>query len=68
MRQFALHGGTDRRSKQRSKDRSRKGWVDGMTCNGNHAISVHADHMVPGGTGGVLSVRISGQGPDPTPC
>lgn len=46
---------------------SRKAWVQGETCNGNHAISVHADHMVPGGTGGVLGIRISGQGPDSTP-
>ena len=42
-------------------------WEEGATCNGDHAISVHADNVVSGGTGGVLSIRIGCQGPDPAP-
>ncbi len=38
-----------------------------QTCNGDHAISVHADHMVSGGTGSVLGIWVGGQRPDPTP-
>ena len=51
-----------------SREAGKDEWVDSTTCNGDHAISVHADYMVSGGTGSVPGIRVSGQGPDPAPC